>query len=103
MNWKSAIGNWKCAMSCDEIQQSLSLYVDDGLKPEERVVCYRHLEVCPVCRARVAELRSIRGGLEMLSRPAPPVDLAPSITKALIAQPATQRSLRPTTFGDVVL
>src|SRR5258707_9056108 len=89
-------------MSCDEIQQSLSLYVDDGLKPDERVLCYRHLEVCPVCRARLAELRSIRSGLEMLSRPAPPVDLAPSIKRALIAQAATQRSLRQTTFGDVV-
>jgi len=50
----------------------------------------------------VAELRSIRSGLEMLSRPAPPIDLAPSIKKALIAQAATQRSLHQTTFGDVV-
>ena len=89
-------------MSCDEIQQSLSLYVDDGLKPDERVLCYRHLEVCPVCRARLAEMRSIRSGLEMLSRPAPPVDLAPSIKKALITQAAARRSLHQTTFGDVV-
>src|SRR5258708_37026801 len=102
MNWKSAIGNWQCAMSCDEIQQSLSLYVDDGLKPAERVLCYRPLEVCPVGRARLAEMRSIRSGLEMLSRPAPPVDLAPSIKKALINQAAARRSLHQTTFGDVV-
>jgi len=89
-------------MSCDEIQKSLSLYVDDGLKPDERVACYRHLEVCPVCRARMLEMRSIRGNLAMLSRPAPPFDLIPSINQALAAEAAKQRALDDTTFGDVV-
>src|SRR5882672_6296775 len=89
-------------MSCEEIQQSLSLYVDDGLRPEVRGACYRHLEVCPVCRARLLEMRSIRGGLAMLSRPAPPADLIPSINKALTAAAVTRRTLRDTTFGDVV-
>jgi anti-sigma factor RsiW len=89
-------------MSCDEIQQSLSLYVDDGLRPDERVVCYRHLETCPVCRARLAEARTIRSGLEMLSRAAPPADLIPSINKALVAQAVTKRAIQTETFGDLV-
>jgi hypothetical protein len=89
-------------MSCDEIQQSLSLYVDDGLTPDARVECYRHLEVCPVCRARLAEMRSIRSSLAMLSRPAPPADLVPSINKALVAAAAAQDARHNTTLGDVV-
>jgi hypothetical protein len=89
-------------MSCDEIQKSLSLYVDDGVTPEARAVCYRHLEVCPVCRARVAELREIRHGLAMLSRPAPPADLVSSINKALIAEAFAEKARRNITFGDVV-
>jgi len=89
-------------MSCDEIQQSLSLYADDGLTPDARVECYRHLEVCPVCRARLAEMRSIRSSLALLSRPAPPADLVPSINKALVAAAAAQSARRNTTFGDVV-
>lgn len=89
-------------MSCDEIQKSLSLYVDDGLTPEARAVCYQHLEVCPVCRAQVAELRTIRHGLAMLSRPSPPADLIPSINRALVAAAAEQRARRNTTFGDLV-
>lgn len=89
-------------MSCDEIQQSLSLYVDDGLTPAARVEPYRHLEVCPVCRARLAEMRSIRSSLAMLSRPAPPADLVPSINQALMAAAAAQTARRNTTFGDVV-
>src|ERR1700693_66885 len=89
-------------MSCDEIQQPLSLYADDGLTPDARVECYRHLEVCPVCRARLTEMRSIRSSLAMLSRPAPPADLVPSINKALVIAAAAQNARRNTTFGDVV-
>jgi hypothetical protein len=89
-------------MSCEDIQQSLSLYVDDGLRPEERGACYSHLEVCPVCRARLLEMRSIRGGLAMLSRPAPPVDLIHSINTALVAEAVNRKALRDNTFGDVL-
>ena len=88
--------------SCGEIQQSLSLYSDDGLAPDARETCYRHLEVCPVCRARLAEMRSIRNSLAMLSRPSPPDDLVPSINKAMVAADAAQRARRNTTFGDVI-
>ncbi len=89
-------------MSCEEIQQSLSLYADDGLTADERVNCYGHLEVCPVCRAHLTELRSIRSGLAMLVRPEPPVDLVPSINRALMVEAAMQRARQQTTFGDVV-
>ena len=89
-------------MSCDEIQKSLSLYVDDGVTPEARAACYRHLEVCPVCRAQVAELRDIRHGLAMLSRPSPPADLIPAINKALVAEASAQQARRKLTFGDLI-
>jgi hypothetical protein len=89
-------------MSCDEIQESLSLYCDDGLRPEARADCYRHLEVCPVCRARLAELRSIRRSLAVLSRPSPPADLIPSINNALAAEAVAQRARHDTTVGDVI-
>ena len=43
-------------MNCDEIQESLSLYCDDGLVEHERARCDGHLEECPVCRAHLADL-----------------------------------------------
>jgi len=89
-------------MSCDEIQPSLPLYLDDGLTAEGRVECYRHLEVCPVCRAHQAQMRSIRNGLAMLARPAPPADLVPSINQALMAAAAAQTTRRNTTLVEVV-
>ena len=89
-------------MTCDEIQESLSLYADDGLPAAGRAVCYEHLEVCPVCRAHLEELRAIRGGLAMLSRPSPPVDLITSINQGLTAQASAQRARRSRTVGDIV-
>ncbi|MFN2578663.1 MAG: anti-sigma factor [Pyrinomonadaceae bacterium] len=89
-------------MSCEDIQQSLSLYVDDGLTPDERLTAYQHLEVCPVCRARVGELRSLRSSLAMLSTPPPPADLIPAINTALAASAAEQRARRNATTMDVV-
>lgn len=101
---RSKTGNQQSGIlaSCDEIQQSLSLYADDGLAPDARGACYQHLEVCPVCRARLAEMRSIRSSLAMLSRPSPPDDLVPSINQALVAAAAAQRARSNTTFGDVI-
>ena len=87
-------------MTCDEIQESLSLYVDDGLTLEERSLCYQHLEVCPVCRARLEELRVIRRGLAVLPRPVPPVALASSINQAVAAEAAAQRVRRNATLAD---
>ena len=89
-------------MSCDEIQESLSLYGDDGLTPQARANCYRHLEVCPVCRAHLAEINSIRRSLAVLPRASAPSDLVPSINKTLTAEAVRQRSRRETTIGDVI-
>ena len=87
-------------MKCDDIQQPLSLYVDDGLTAEARGMCYQHLEVCPVCREHVAELRKLRSGLAMLSKPTPPADLAASINAGLIAEAAKQKARRQATTMD---
>lgn len=87
-------------MKCDDIQQSLSLYVDDGLTAEVRLACYQHLETCPVCREHVVEMRKLRSGLAMLSRPAPPADLVSSINLAVANEAAKQKAHRQATTMD---
>ncbi len=87
-------------MSCDEIQESLSLYVDDGLTVEERQTCYQHLEVCPVCRAHVAELRNLRSGLAMLPKAEAPANLYSTINAALAVKVAEQRARQHSTRLD---
>ncbi len=88
-------------MSCDEIQELLALYADNGLDPGERATCDHHLEVCPVCRAQVAELRNLRLRLASLPRPAPPPDLVPVISHAIAAEASVQRARRNAPFSEV--
>jgi hypothetical protein len=90
-NRKLAIGNGRCLMSCEETKQSLSLYIDDVLTLPARVAVDEHLNKCPVCRAHVAELRSLVRGLGKLSRVVPPADLSYAITAALTIEAAAQR------------
>ncbi len=66
--------------------------MDDCLSPWARTGCDDHLKVCPVCRARLAELQSITRGLSMLARAAPPSDLAGSISDALMIEAAARES-----------
>jgi hypothetical protein len=78
-------------MNCEETQQALSQYVDDGLPLPARVSCDEHLRQCPLCRAQLSELRALTRGLAALSRPVPPSDLAYSITNALAIEAAAQK------------
>jgi hypothetical protein len=78
-------------MLCEETRQSLSLYVDDCVSLPTRVAIDEHLDRCPVCRAEVAEVRSLSRSLRMLSRPTPPADLAATISDALLIEAAACR------------
>ena len=78
-------------MSCEEIQQSLSMYIDDAVSLPTRVMVDEHLGKCPVCRAEAIELRSLVRGLSLLSQPVAPSDLASSITDALLVESAARR------------
>ena len=81
-------------MTCNEIQESLSLYCDDGLADDARTRCDRHLEVCPVCRDEVAELRAMRVMLSTMQRPAVPAELVPAIQNAVRAEAVVQKARR---------
>ena len=78
-------------MSCQETQQSLSLYVDDQLALPVRAACDEHLRECPVCRAELSQIRTVTRGLATLARPVPPSNLAASITYALSIEAAAQK------------
>lgn len=89
-------------MLCEETRQTLSLYVDDCVSLPARVAIDDHLDRCPVCRAEVAELRSLTRGLGLMSRPTPPADLAVSISNALYIEAAARRQAPRPSFGTMV-
>jgi hypothetical protein len=73
-------------MNCEETTQLLSQFIDDALSLPVRATVDEHLDRCPVCRAHVAELRSVSRSLRQLTRPIAPADLATSITHALLIE-----------------
>jgi anti-sigma factor RsiW len=81
-------------MLCEETRSFFSIYLDDVASLPMRAAVDEHLRACPVCRAHLAELRSVRQGLRALSRPAVPQDLAASICEA-VAIEAEARRLYP--------
>ena len=89
-------------MNCEETTRLLSPYIDDALSLPVRVGVDTHLDVCPVCRAQVAELRSLSRSLAQLSPGIPPFDLAASINDALMIEAAARRQSPKPTFRDSV-
>jgi predicted anti-sigma-YlaC factor YlaD len=87
-------------MSCQEITELLSQYIDDELSLPARVTIDAHLETCPVCRAHVADLRAISRSLWQLSRPAQPADLVSSINDALMIEAAARRQSPELSLGQ---
>ncbi|HEY6233030.1 MAG TPA: zf-HC2 domain-containing protein [Pyrinomonadaceae bacterium] len=79
-------------MTCEDTSQLLSPFIDDVLPPATRAAVDEHLDLCPVCRARAVECRSISRSLRQLSRPLAPIDLAASINAALAIEAAARRA-----------
>ncbi len=56
-------------MFCENLHFNLSLYSDDVLNAEERVVLDEHLAQCPLCRQKLAHFQSLRNNLRVLPHP----------------------------------
>ena len=82
-------------MTCEETRQSFSLYVDDRVSLPARVAIDEHLDRCPVCRAEMAELRSLTRSLKMMTRPTPPEGLAETITDLLTIESTARQAPKP--------
>ncbi len=87
-------------MTCEETQQALSAYVDEHLAPGARLELDAHLDLCPACRAELAETRLLLRRLASLERPATPVGLSGAISRRLAIEHSAQIAQPPLTFGE---
>src|SRR5690349_12643101 len=85
-------------MSCEETRQAFSSYLDDCVSLPARVAIDEHLDRCPVCRAEVADLRSLTRSLSAMTRPKPPADMADTISDLLTIEAAARQAIKPS-FG----
>ena len=56
-------------MKCLELQSDLSLFADGFLAESEHAMVKGHLETCPLCRQKYAEIREIKTTMRQMSRP----------------------------------
>ncbi len=87
------------SISCEETRQTLSSYIDDCVSLPARVAIDEHLDRCPVCRAEVAELRSLTRSLSLMTRPTAPADLADTISDLLTIEAAARRQAPNPSIG----
>lgn len=59
-------------MKCSNIQFELSLYSDNVLDENSDLAVRSHIEICPLCRQRIADYREIREALSRIDRPSIP-------------------------------
>jgi hypothetical protein len=78
-------------MLCEETKTLLSIYVDDAVTLPIRASIDEHLGQCPVCRSELAGLRLLKQNLRALIRPIAPLNLAESISEALMIESAARR------------
>ncbi len=57
------------SMRCKEVELILPLYLDGGLRSAEAASLDEHLDGCPVCRQRLADLKAIKSEIAALARP----------------------------------
>lgn len=58
-------------ISCDQIELSINLYLDDMLPSEELPALKAHLEHCPECRAIYEQLLALKNAVAALDEPVP--------------------------------
>jgi hypothetical protein len=87
-------------MTCEETTRLLSQYVDDVLPLPIRSVVDDHLDRCPVCRADVAELRSLTRSLAQLAPPIVPASLVSAVTDALMIEAAALKQSPAPSIGQ---
>lgn len=89
-------------MNCNATQKSFTAYLDGRLTRAQCEALDAHLDVCPFCRGRLEESRSLARELSSLTRPAPPADLVASVNYALAIERAARRARPAVPFHEAV-
>jgi len=82
-------------ISCKESQKSFSPYLDGVLPRGAAAALDEHLDICPICRSQLEATRSLVRGLSLVTRPAPPANLAGDIRASLVIERAARAASEP--------
>jgi len=71
-------------MNCDEIKNLLSLYIDDELDEEERLLVEEHLQKCEECQKELEEYKKIIQALKNIPDEEPPLGYCKRLHEKLL-------------------
>lgn len=89
-------------MKCENLQFNLPLYADDILTSEEREELDAHLPACPLCRAKLAEFRTLKNDLLLSAAPKIPDELLYSVRNAVAVELNRSKRKRERIFPEDV-
>ncbi len=81
-------------MRCEDLQLNLSIYLDNVLSDEERIIVDKHLAQCPLCRQKLSGFQMLRRELLVLPRP----EASPQLMMSLRELMAVEVNSRHETF-----
>gem|GEM_PF-3258205 len=90
-------------MSCEELSEELSAYLDGELSSQERAALEAHLERCPRCREELASLRAVSTLVASLPQVEPSEQFRRALNREISAH-RPRRWLRPLPIfaGDLI-
>lgn len=88
-------------MKCEDLQLNLPLYADGRLLEEDSLAIRDHLEICPICRQKNADVREIRSHLMSIKRPEMPEALRYQVRFSVQRELSTRRDRKIPLSSDV--
>ncbi len=85
-------------MTCRDVSELLSSYLDNELEPEVCNLVENHLRSCDACRAELEELRQVKLGLKSLPKLEPPPSLHSRVMNAVRDQHRVKKQ-KPAVFS----
>ena len=87
-------------MTCRDVSELLSSYLDDELEPEVCDLVENHLRSCDACRAELEELRQVKLALKSLPELEPPPSLHSRVMDAVRDQHRVKKQKPVALFGE---
>jgi negative regulator of sigma E activity len=87
-------------MNCNEVRELLSLYIDDELDENEKLLVEQHLQICEECQRELEEYKKIIQALQEIPDEEPPLGYCKRLHDKLLAAEAERTELHETNIKE---
>lgn len=87
-------------MNCNEVRELLSLYIDDELDENEKLLVEQHLQICEECRKELEEYKKIIQALQEIPDEEPPLGYCKRLHEKLLAAEAERTELHESNIKE---